>query len=56
MMFRLTFNDKANNADGGKLGDRVLAIWANRGQFLHGTTHRYDNMVGAGDANINSNF
>jgi hypothetical protein len=52
MHFRLTINAKADNGDYTKLGDRVLALWANKGLFLYGSVYRYDNMVGAGDPDI----
>jgi hypothetical protein len=55
MLFRLTINGKADNADYQKLGDRTLALFANIGQFYHFPTYTYTNMVGEGNANLVKN-
>jgi hypothetical protein len=51
MVFRLTMNNKPDNQDYQRLGDRALAVWANKAGFYHFPTYAYTNMNGAGNAN-----
>ena len=52
LVFRFTINNKPDNGDASKLGDRTLAVWANRGQYYHAPTYSYTNMVGGGNPNV----
>jgi hypothetical protein len=51
-VFRLTINNKADNADYRRLGDRVLTVFANIQEFLHFPTYKYTGMKGEGEANV----
>lgn len=51
LIFRLTTNNKPDNSDYQKLGDRTLTVFANRGGFYHFPTYTYTNMNGGGNAN-----
>lgn len=56
MLFRFTNNDKSENYDYQRLGDRTLAVWASKNELYQGTTYSYTGMAGQGDANIMSNL
>jgi hypothetical protein len=51
LIFRLTINNKADNQDYQRLGDRVLSVFANKANFYHFNTYKYTDMVGGGDPN-----
>lgn len=52
LIFRLTINNRKNNEDYKRLGDRTLAAFANIGKFYHFPTYTYESMNGEGNANI----
>jgi hypothetical protein len=56
MVFRLTINNKPDNQDYQRLGDRDLSMFANRNQYYHTNTYTYTNMVGGGNANVFQNY
>jgi hypothetical protein len=55
LVYRFTINNKPDNSDASKLGDRTLTVFANRAQFYHATTYSYANMVAGGNPNVNQN-
>jgi hypothetical protein len=56
LVFRLTINNKADNQDYQRLGDRTLTIFANKNNFYHCPTYTYTNMNAAGNANVVQNL
>jgi hypothetical protein len=56
LVFRFTTNDKPDNQDASRLGDRTLTIFANNGQFYHCPTYTYVNMNAGGNANSVQNL
>lgn len=51
LVFRLTTNNKPDNQDASRLGDRTLTIFDNPNQNYYPCTYHYANMNGAGEAN-----
>lgn len=56
MVFRFTINNKDENADYRRLGDRTLSVFANKNDFLHFNTYNYTTMNGGGNANLIQNI
>jgi hypothetical protein len=56
LVFRFTLNDKPDNQDLSRMGDRTLTIFAHKTLFYHATTYGYTNMNGAGNANVLQNY
>ena len=54
-VFRLTSNNKPENTDDKKLGDRTLAAFAHRAEILILATHTYKNLNGEGSPNVVQN-
>ena len=53
MIYRFTINNKPENQDASRLGDRTLALWANPNQHYYPATYSYVNMNMGGDGNKN---
>lgn len=49
-------NDKPDNQDATRMGDRDLTVFANRNLNYYPCTYSYANMNGAGNANIYTNI
>ena len=52
LVFRLTMNNKPDNTDASKHGDRDLTIFANRNLNYYPCTYSYANMNAGGNTNI----
>lgn len=53
-IFRLTINNKTDNQDASRLGDRVLNLWVHPNLNFYPATYSYTTMNMEGDANKNS--
>jgi hypothetical protein len=51
MMYRLTINNKPDNQDASRLGDRTLAVFFHPNMHYYPATYHYVNMNMGGDAN-----
>ena len=51
MAYRLTMNNKTDNQDASRLGDRDLSVFLHENQHFYPSTYTYANMEAAGDAN-----
>jgi hypothetical protein len=56
LVFRLTMNNKPDNQDAGRHGDRDLTVFANKNLNYYPCTYTYTNMVAAGNANLYTNI
>jgi len=51
--FRLTINNKPDNQDASRLGDRTLSVFLHPNLNYYPATYHYSNMQMGGDANRN---
>jgi hypothetical protein len=51
MMYRFTINNKPDNQDASRLGDRTLAVFFHPNMHYYPATYHYVNMNMGGDAN-----
>ena len=51
MSYRLTMNNKTDNQDASRLGDRALALFLHSNQNYYPATYTYTNANMGGDAN-----
>jgi hypothetical protein len=56
LVFRLTTNNKADNQDASRLGDRTITVFDHPNQHYYPVTYHYANMNAAGDANKHTPF
>lgn len=56
LIYRFTINNKPDNLDDKRLGDRTLAVFASRSQFYTAATYNYTNMNGAGNPSVQQNL
>ena len=51
MTYRLTMNNKPDNQDASRLGDRTLALFTHSNNHYYPATYHYANMVMGGEPN-----